>query len=525
MILSLIVLIFFSVSSSAQDLIIKQPPIEPVKTSSQIVQPRVEPPPPQPIAPLAKEPMIVSVQPDQAVQPVRPPTPPPRDFIQADPAGAPPRDPSLPRAAVSRPIVKKIKEGIVSSSQAIDKFQSGNPPPPRFESPEDFKKWAASLPPEKRQLLVDRFKQMQAQKGRLIDDPALVEKTPKDSLPSPDGGPMKRPPLGKDGPLQKDVAVASDSIPPGGKGDRLGESNVIAPDKKMGEVNKGDRPLLDLVKDGRPSKGFQDMESDAVGGVENDLPKDGLGETRPRKGKLARAVIGNPDAVRRKESPGVEKQLREPDPENLKERVYERLKVPKEDRKKAIELKKEAIRLEKEGRKDEAQKKERDAKDLLPKVKIKSERTEFKPMKDIKEKRPDLVKEVKGALNPDVKVEKRALRIEYGNSSMDQTEFVYSVEPPKGGLTSFELVVEIPKDIARSVKDIDFTVQPDRVIKDDPVVKWMLKNIPQDNVAEYSFTVDGDVQNFDTLAVAAGDRPSVPQRIVNWLLDLFGLFD
>ena len=126
---------------------------------------------------------------------------------------------------------------------------------------------------------------MQAQKGRLIDDPALVEKTPKDSLPSPDGGPMKRPPLGKDGPLQKDVAVASDSIPPGGKGDRLGESNVIAPDKKMGEVNKGDRPLLDLVKDGRPSKGFQDMESDAVGGVENDLPKDGLGETRPRKGK------------------------------------------------------------------------------------------------------------------------------------------------------------------------------------------------------------------------------------------------
>ena len=84
MILSLIVLIFFLSAPSAQDLIIKQPPIEPVKTSSQIVQPRVEPPPPQPIAPLAKEPMIVSVQPDQAVQPVRPPTPPPRDFIQAD---------------------------------------------------------------------------------------------------------------------------------------------------------------------------------------------------------------------------------------------------------------------------------------------------------------------------------------------------------------------------------------------------------------------------------------------------------
>lgn len=489
-ILSVLALLLLSVPTFAQDLIIKQPiAIEPLKSDPIISQPRVEPPPPQPVAPLAKEPMIVSVQPDQAVQPAKPPAP--RDFIQADPAGAPPRD---PRAAVSRPLVKTIKEGIASSSQAIDKFQSGQTPPPRFESTADFKKWAASLPPEKRQLLVDRVKQMRVPSSPPVE--ALPKKRLNGAVATPDDVPAK-PKIQQQG---QDQRLAPPKVAP---------SDVVKVPFKDAQV-----PVDSKEKGPRPD--------DSVG---KDPIDRGLVEERPRKGKLAEIVLGNPEVIRKKESPEMEKQLREPRPEKLKEVIYERLKVPKEDRKKAIELKKEALRLEKEGKKDEARKKEKAAEDLLPKVRVKSKKEELKPIKDIKDKRPDLAREVKGKLNPDVRVEKRALRIEYKDSALDQTEFVYSVEPPKGGLSSFELVVEIPKEVAKSVKDIDFRVQPDQVIKDDPVVKWMLKNIPQDKVAEYSFTVDGDVQNFDTLAVAAGDRPSVPQRIVNWFLDLFGLFD
>jgi len=477
------------ISASAQDMTIKQPIItEPVKTDPVLSQPRIEP---QPVAPLVKAPMMTDVPttPRIVEPPIQPPQTPPMDPIQTVTKEATQHNPP---PIGDRPVFQPSKDSMLPPPPLKVDPQVLQSPPPRFASPEDFKEWAASLPPDQRQLMIERFKQMQVPgirplKGQVLPDKRLYP------LP-PDGSPDN-----PKTPMPMDLKDSPQKVTP--------------PDQLKVPFKEDQAQVGPQEKVPRP------------GDVVGEKPDRGLVEERPRKGKLAEMAIGNPDAVRKKESPDIEKQMREPNPEKLKEYVYEKLKVPKDDRKKAIELKKEAMRLDKEGKKEEARQKEKDAEDLLPKVKIKSEREEMKSVKDIRVKRPDLAKEVKGGLNPDVKVEKRALRIEYKNASIDQTEFVYSVEPPNGGLSAFELVVEIPKDVANSVKDIDFKVQPDQVIKDDPVVKWMLKNIPQDKVAEYSFTVDGDVQNFDTLAVAAGDRPSVPQRIVNWFLDLFGFFD
>jgi hypothetical protein len=121
----------------------------------------------------------------------------------------------------------------------------------------------------------------------------------------------------------------------------------------------------------------------------------------------------------------------------------------------------------------------------------------------------------------DVEVSSQVFEVSTDTDSITKTKFVISVPSNDSTLKKGEVVVEIPKDAAQNLDDINFITEPDEVVDPDPVVKWAFNNVPQGQYVDYSFTVDGDAQNFDVLAASAADSPSFMSRIVNWIVSFF----
>ena len=77
-----------------------------------------------------------------------------------------------------------------------------------------------------------------------------------------------------------------------------------------------------------------------------------------------------------------------------------------------------------------------------------------------------------------------------------------------------------PHEIAQHVNDVIFSDDPE-VLQEDPVVKWAFTHVPQDQAKDYTFTVDKDIENFDTLAAASAEKPSLLYRMLKWILSFF----
>ena len=76
--------------------------------------------------------------------------------------------------------------------------------------------------------------------------------------------------------------------------------------------------------------------------------------------------------------------------------------------------------------------------------------------------------------------------------------------------------------MARNASDISFSEMPE-IVQEDPVVKWAFMNIPQGQIKDYSYVVDSDAANFDTLAAATAEKPSFLFRVIAWVLSKLGV--
>jgi hypothetical protein len=125
-----------------------------------------------------------------------------------------------------------------------------------------------------------------------------------------------------------------------------------------------------------------------------------------------------------------------------------------------------------------------------------------------------------GSKTLDTEVDTRVFEISHGNNSIKKTRVTINI-PARFTLSQGGVVLYIPKELAQSADAIIFTDLPDEILENDPVVKWAFSNVPQDQYREYGFTVDGDAQNFDVVAKAAADEPSLLTRLILWIVGMF----
>ena len=130
------------------------------------------------------------------------------------------------------------------------------------------------------------------------------------------------------------------------------------------------------------------------------------------------------------------------------------------------------------------------------------------------------LKQLKGKLIEDVDLDVEHYEVTVDGVTLNKTRFVIA-SPAQKGKRDMDFLVEIPKSMVSNASDVDFDIEPE-ILEEDPVVKWAFQNLPQKESVEYGFTVDGDVQNFEDLAVVAAEHQSILQRIINFFLNLFG---
>jgi len=152
----------------------------------------------------------------------------------------------------------------------------------------------------------------------------------------------------------------------------------------------------------------------------------------------------------------------------------------------------------------------------LPQIEEIAEKEQKYNLNDVQDLFKDYAKELKGKIHPDVVVKTHVYKIKIGDKEITKSKIHISILADEA-LSKINIVALIPKEIASTASFADFSEQP-IVLKDDPVVKWAFKNIPQDQHKDYTFTVDGDAQNFDTIAVAAAKKPSWLARFIAWII-------
>jgi hypothetical protein len=126
------------------------------------------------------------------------------------------------------------------------------------------------------------------------------------------------------------------------------------------------------------------------------------------------------------------------------------------------------------------------------------------------------MRELKGKIHPDVKVTTNVFKVKLGDKEFTKSKIHISV-PAEQHLSKVNIVAIIPKEIAETAEAPDFSEMP-LVLEADPVVKWAFKNIPQNQHKDYTFTVDGDAQNFETIAVASAKKPSWLARLIMFFI-------
>ncbi len=126
-----------------------------------------------------------------------------------------------------------------------------------------------------------------------------------------------------------------------------------------------------------------------------------------------------------------------------------------------------------------------------------------------------------GDENPDITIIANSYKVEIAGKKITKTKFRISVPAGKERLREGELVLVVPKKEASSSNFINFAEEPE-IINPDPVVKWAFKNVPQDQVKDYTYTIDGDIQNFETIAAASAEHTSFITKlfriIVGWFI-------
>ena len=198
------------------------------------------------------------------------------------------------------------------------------------------------------------------------------------------------------------------------------------------------------------------------------------------------------------------------------------LGITNDDYLQTIALVKEAADLRAAGKTLAAESTLAEGKGKLPIIKEIASKEIVSKLGLLKVKSPKAEEELSGPLMPQVAMTLKTYTVTAGDKKVTKSKITVSVSSNlNGGISRVGTVAFIPKEIAQVSDEIDFGQRP-AIVDPDPVVKWAFKNIPQDQVKDYTFTVNKDVQNFEILAGATAEKPSLMFRIIKWIIEKVG---
>lgn len=185
-----------------------------------------------------------------------------------------------------------------------------------------------------------------------------------------------------------------------------------------------------------------------------------------------------------------------------------------------LKMLRDAAELEKKGDTKKANQFRLEAGKLLPQPTKKGTSSESKTLSDVASKNTYLA-QMSGAFTPLVTTSKNVYTVEHGGKSITKSKVVISVPAEDRTISNVDLVAVIPKEAASDVSELSFSEEPE-ILEADPVVKWAFQNIPQGQIKDYSYTVNADAHNFETLAAATAEKPSLLYRFIMWVLSKTG---
>ena len=186
-----------------------------------------------------------------------------------------------------------------------------------------------------------------------------------------------------------------------------------------------------------------------------------------------------------------------------------------------LALLQEAELLRQSGKLAEADAKLAASKQQLPTIVETGSKETTPQLGELEVKAPKTKQEIEGSITPSIALTSKTYKVTSGSKDLIKSKLHISVlAPHHEGISQVGTVALIPKEIASTASELTFAEQP-TILERDPVVKWAFKNIPQDQAKDYTFTVDKNVQDFEVLAAASAERPSLMFRFIKWLLSLF----
>lgn len=208
--------------------------------------------------------------------------------------------------------------------------------------------------------------------------------------------------------------------------------------------------------------------------------------------------------------------------DDLTETDLTELGITNEDYLQTIALVKEASDLRAAGKTRAAETTLAAGKGKLPIIKEIASKEIRSKLGELKVKSPKAEEELGGPLMPQVTLTQKTYIVTAGDKKITKSKITISVTSnSNGGVSRVGTVVFIPKEVAQVADEIGFGQKP-AIVDPDPVVKWAFKNIPQDQAKDYTFTVNKDVQNFEILAGATAEKPSLMFRIIKWIIEKVG---
>ena len=312
--------------------------------------------------------------------------------------------------------------------------------------------------------------------------------------------------------------------------DRLTEEEKEFIEERIKEEIREDEQIKERLQDATPEEREQ-IKEEIKDRIEDEVREEIIDRRREqRKDEFFRME------ERKKDEHEIRSDIRIKD---LNKRNLKRLGIKEEEIEKAKRIRDEAIRLRKEGKIDEARAKIREVNEILPQIKVKKDvvkklkqKQHFDKIRDHPKAKKFIKKQIKR--HYEVRIRTEQFDISKNDAKVDKSRVSLILNATDDEIEAGELLVVIPKEIAESIDNVTFSEDPE-ILEDDPVVKWAFKNIPQGEYKEYSYTVDKDVQTFETLVEAITEedveeeteeekpkpKKSFLQKIVEFFANLF----
>ncbi|MCA9478643.1 MAG: hypothetical protein KC535_05845 [Nanoarchaeota archaeon] len=117
------------------------------------------------------------------------------------------------------------------------------------------------------------------------------------------------------------------------------------------------------------------------------------------------------------------------------------------------------------------------------------------------------LKKIKRRTPPTITKDLNVFEITTKNGTYNVSKIVVGIGSGKKSLNRLSIIEVIPKEIAENANLLTFSELPD-VIEIDPIVKWNFDHVPAEDQKEYSYTVQGEVEEVNSTTYSGGKEPS-----------------